>query len=92
VATLKIPDQTLTRLRAAAAARHVSVEAYLDEMAALDTAEKHASSSAASGQFRKNSVAERIAAADSIRKLATEVKDKATIEELIADKHAGHRY
>ena len=92
MATLTIPDQTLARLRAAAAARHVSVEAYLDEMTAIDADEKHASSSADSGQFRKSSVAERTAAADSIRKLAAEVKGKATMEELIADKHAGHKY
>lgn len=92
MATLKIPDQTLARLRAAAAARHVSVEAYLDEMAAIDADKKRASSSDDSVQFRKSSVAERTAAADSIRKLASEVKGKATIEELIADKHAGHKY
>lgn len=92
MATIKIPDQTLARLRAAAAARHVSVEAYLDEMAAIDADEKRASSSGTSVQFRKSSVAERLAAADSIQKLATEVKSKATIEELIADKHAGHKY
>ncbi|MGD0464858.1 MAG: hypothetical protein ABSB74_20425 [Tepidisphaeraceae bacterium] len=85
MATLKIPDQTLARLRAAAAARHVSVEAYLDEMAAMDADETRAPSDA-SVQFRKSNVAERTVAADSIRKLATEVKDKATIEELIADK------
>jgi hypothetical protein len=92
VATLKTPDRTLARLRAAAAARHISVEAYLDEMAAIDAEENRASSAAVSGQFRKSSIAERTVAADSIRKLATEVKDKATIEELIADKHAGHKY
>ena len=92
MATLKIPDQTLARLRAAAAARHLSVEAYLDELAAIDADENRASSAAALGQFRKSSVAERTAAADSIRKLATEVKGKGTIEELIADKHAGHKY
>ena len=92
MATIKIPDQTLARLGAAAAARHVSVEAYLDEMAVIDADEKRASSSDASVQFRKSSVAERTAAADSIRKLATEVKGKGTIEELIADKHAGHKY
>lgn len=92
MATLKIPDHTLARLRAAAAARHVSVEAYLDEMAAIDADEKRASSSDTSAKSRKSSVAERAAAADSIRKLASEVKGKATIEELIADKHAGHKY
>ncbi|HEX4052952.1 MAG TPA: hypothetical protein VHX86_01675 [Tepidisphaeraceae bacterium] len=92
MATLKIPDQTFARLRAAAAARHISVEAYLDEMAAIDASEKRASSSGASVQTRKSGVAERTKAADSIRKLASEVKGKATIEELIADKHTGHKY
>ena len=92
MATIKIPDQTLARLRAAAAARHISVEAYLDEMAAVDAGEKQASSSDPSVQFRKSSVAERTAVADSIRKLAGEVKGKASIEELVADKHAGHKY
>lgn len=92
MATIKIPEKTLARLRAAAAARHVSVEAYLDEVAAIDANGEHAHSSDASVQFRNSSVAERAAAADSIRKLATEVKGKATIEELIADKHAGHKY
>jgi hypothetical protein len=37
-------------------------------------------------------MAQRSAAADSIRKLAGEVKGKATIEELIADKHTGHKH
>jgi replicative DNA helicase len=92
LATLKIPDLTLARLRTAAAARNVSVEAYLDEMAAKDAHKKRESSSAASGQFHKNTIAKRTAAADSIRKLARRVKGKVTIDELIADKHAGHKY
>jgi len=44
------------------------------------------------GRFSKSSFAQRSAAADSIRKLAAIVKGKAGIEELIADKHAGHKY
>ena len=87
MATLRIPDETLARLQAAAAARHVSLEAYL-EMAATDTNGKHASLA----HFHKSTLAERAAAADSIRKLAGQVKGKSTIKELIADKHAGHKY
>ena len=88
MATVKIPDETLARLQAAAAARHVSLEAYLDEMATTDANGKHATFA----QFHKSTPAERAAAADSIRKLATQVKGKGTIKELIADKHAGHKY
>jgi hypothetical protein len=88
VATVKIPDETLARLQAAAAARHVSLEAYLDEMAASDAKGKGASWA----QFHKSTPAERAAAAESIRKLASQVKGKSTIQELIADKHAGHKY
>ncbi|MGD0137389.1 MAG: hypothetical protein ABSD28_00810 [Tepidisphaeraceae bacterium] len=88
VATVKIPDEILARLQAAAAARHVSLEAYLDEMAASDAKGKGASWA----QFHKSTPAERAAAAESIRKLATQVKGKSTIKELIADKHAGHKY
>ncbi len=88
MATVEIPDETLSRLQAAAAARHVSLEAYLDEMAASDANGKHASFV----QFHKSTPAERAVAADSIRKLASQVKGKGTIKELIADKHAGHRY
>jgi hypothetical protein len=87
VATVKIPDETLARLQAAAAARHVSFEAYLDEMAASDANGKRAPFA----QFHKSTPAERAAAAESIRKLATRVKGKSTIKDLIADKHAGHK-
>ena len=90
MATLTIPDQTFARLVSAAAARHLSVEAYLDDMAAVDADDKRAWSPAA-GLFLKSSLAERIAAEVSIRKLAAGVTCKATIEELIADKHAGHK-
>jgi hypothetical protein len=89
MATLTIPDQTLTRLRAAAAAKHVSVEAYLDEMAAVDADSALLRTKV---QFNQSSFAERIAAADSIRRLAGEINGKVTIEELIADKQAGHKY
>jgi hypothetical protein len=82
MATLTIPEQTLARLRAAAAARHVSVETYLDELASADGTRSHAATS----------VADRIAAADSIRKLAAEIKDKVALDELIAQKHADHKY
>jgi hypothetical protein len=86
VATLTIPDQTLARLRAAAAARNVSLEAYIEEMAKVDADGKRDSSAKALAQFRKSTAA----AAASIQKLASKVKNKATIEELIADKHS-HR-
>jgi hypothetical protein len=88
VATVNIPDETLALLRAAAAARHVSLEAYLDEMAASGANGERS----AIAEFRKSTPAERAAAAESIRELATQVKGKSTIEELIADKHAGHKY
>lgn len=88
VATLKIPDETLAKLQAAAAARHVSLEAYLDEIAAAEGNGKGASFS----QFNKSTPAERAAAADSIRKLASQVNGKTTIKDLIADEHAGHKY
>jgi hypothetical protein len=88
VATVKIPDETLARLQAAAAARHVSLEAYLDELAASDANGKRAPFA----QFHKSTPAERAAAAESIRNLATQVKGKSTIKELIADKHAGHQF
>jgi hypothetical protein len=88
VATVKIPDETLARLQAAAAARHVSLEAYLEEMAASDANGKRASWA----QFHKSTPSERASAAESIRKLATQVKGKSSIKELIADKHAGHKY
>lgn len=84
MATVKIPDETLAKLQAAAAARHVSLEAYLNEMAATQGNGKRGSST----QFHKSTPAERAAAADSIRKLATQVKGKGTIRQLIADKHA----
>jgi hypothetical protein len=88
VATVKIPDETLARLQSAAAARHVSLEAYLDEVAATDANGNRVSVA----QFHKSTSAERAAAADSIRKLATQVKGKGTIKELIDDKHARHKY
>jgi hypothetical protein len=88
MATVTIPDETLARLQAAAAMHHVSLEAYLAELAAIGGNGKHTSS----GQFHKSTLAERSAAADSIRKLASQVKNKGTIEELIADKRAGHKY
>jgi hypothetical protein len=85
---VKIHDETLARLQATAAARHVSLEAYLDELAASDANRKRAPSA----HFHKSTPAERAAAAESILKLATQVKGKSTIEELIADKHTGHKY
>jgi hypothetical protein len=88
VANVDIADETLARLQAAAAARHVSLEEYLAEMAATDANGKHASLA----RFHKSTPAERAAAADSIRKLAAQVKGSATIKELIADRHAGHKY
>ena len=88
MATVKIPDETLARLKAAAAARHVSLEAFLDEMVASDSNGR----SEATAQFHKSTPAARAAAADSIRKLAGQIKGNGTIEELIADKHAGHKY
>ena len=78
MATLSLPDYIMARLQAAAAARHVSVETYLDEVSRADIADK--------------SIAERTAAADSIRRLAGQIKNKTTIEELIAQKHQGHKY
>lgn len=84
MATLTIPDHTLARLRAAAEARRISLEAYLAEVAMEATGEESTASSA--------SAIQRSAAADSIQQLAAEIKNKATIEELIADKHAGHKY
>jgi plasmid stability protein len=92
MAILNIADETLARLRAAAAARHVSVEAYLAQLSATDANETHEQSPKTLGGFRKSSPSERAIAADAIRKLAASVKDKASIEELIADKHAGHKY
>ena len=88
MAMLKIPDDTLARLQAAAAARHVSVETYLNAVAAADAADDRASFSNAPVQFRKRGITERTMAVNSIRKLATEIKGKSSIEELIADKHA----
>jgi hypothetical protein len=88
VATLRIPDEALAKLQAAAAARHMSLEDYLIDIAAKAARQPRTPSA----QFAKRNVAERAAAEDSIRKLAGEIKNKATIEELIADKHAGHRY
>jgi hypothetical protein len=81
VATVTISDLTLARLRAAAAARQVSLDAYLDEGADVDASEQSDAKSKA-----------RRAAGESIRRLASEIKDKATVEELIADKRAGHKY
>jgi hypothetical protein len=85
VATLSIPDQTLARLQAAAAARRVSLETYLAEVAAAESGPTIFVSS--SGQ-----PTQRAAAADSIRQLAAEITHKATIDELIVDKHSGHKY
>ena len=84
--TVTIPDNTLARLKAAAEARHVSLEAYLDELSA------NGAESKSSGPARNDRAEGRAAAADSIRQLATEVKGKATLKELIADKHAGHKH
>lgn len=91
MATLTIPDQTLARLQAAAAARRVSLEKYLDQLAGTG-ADVTAVSYALSSGLMHTTVAERTAAAEAIRRLAAEIKDKATIEELIVDKHAGHKY
>jgi hypothetical protein len=88
MANLKIAEQTLARLQAAAAARHISLEAYLAQVAASDGNGK----SASPAQFHKSTPAQRVAAADSIWKLASQLKGKATLKELIADKHAGHKY
>jgi hypothetical protein len=88
VATLEITDATLARLQAAAAAQHVSLETYLDELAAGAGNGKPI----ALAHFQKSTPAERAVAAESIQRLASQVKGKATIKELIADKHAGHKY
>ena len=88
MATLRIADETLAKLQAAAAARHVSLETYLNELAANGSNGKGASPA----EFGKSTPAERAAAADSIRKLATQVKGKSSIKELIAAKHTGHKY
>jgi plasmid stability protein len=93
MATLNIPDQTLARLRTAAAARHVSVEAYLDEMAAAERCENSSSyPSAALAYVNTSNIADRTAAAYSIRKMASKIGVKSTVEELIADRHVGHGY
>jgi hypothetical protein len=78
MATLTLPDHIFARLQAAAAARHVSIETYLDELS--------------SASIEGNSVAKRTAAADSIRRLAAQIKNKATIDELAGHKHQGHKY
>jgi hypothetical protein len=90
MANLSISEQTLARLRAAAAARNVSLEMYLEELAKLQPNE----SGDAESDFGRSSKSEdrRKSAADSIRKLASEIKSKSSIEELIADKHSGHKY
>ena len=43
-------------------------------------------------QFSKSTLAQSTAAVQSIRRLAAKIKNKTTIEELIAEKHAGHKY
>ena len=68
----------LARLQTAATARGVSVETYLNELAIAD--------------IEKQSIATRMAAANSIRKLAAEINCKISVEELIEMKHAGHKY
>jgi hypothetical protein len=88
VATLRIPEEALAKLQAAAAARHISVEEYLIEIAATG-AGTIPTSSAGISEAKPD---ERAAAAQSIRKLSAEIKGKATIAELIADKRAGHKY
>jgi hypothetical protein len=78
MATITIPDHTLARLQAAAAARHISVERFLDELVVNDPPEQ--------------SLAARITAANGIRALAKEITEKVSIDELISQKHAGHKY
>ena len=43
-------------------------------------------------QCHKGTPAERVTAAESIRKPATQVKGESRIKELIAGKHASHKY
>jgi len=78
MATLTLPDHIIARLQAAAAARQVSIETYLDELSSAGT--------------EGNSIAKRTAAADSIRRLAGQIKNKATIDELAGHKHQGHKF